>query len=349
MSRLISATTLNPVLYSENLFSDLSVVPHGHGTPVESLIEYAGRVCYRSTDKMGQSPNFLHARAEEGHLDIFEHGVVTVEFRNIEPGFFAKVREIYNACRYYEGTFFTRGGYITGSIRTWYDLFENGYFHKAINCLKAVSPLTFAKFDGPDIEPWTENSEHENYRNLVTPTPLILPTMTESGARVTLLGSNVVLHSSMVNHCYATFLIEGVSRAFTHQLVRHRLGSFSQESQRYVDLSKGGWKPIVPPSIRNNSQALALFEKSCEDLENSYRVLRDDYGIRKEDARFLLPNATETRIVVTMNFPGWRHFLNLRLPKAAQWEIREVARNIALDLDLLYNDYFHGVLKEYGL
>jgi thymidylate synthase ThyX len=150
-------------------------------------------------------------------------------------------------------------------------------------------------------------------------------------ARVTLLGFNYVWPYPA--HSSAVFLVDGVSRALSHQFVRHRLASYSQESQRYVDLEKGGWQAIVPPAIRQNPAAFARMQEAYTRLENDYRALRD-LGIRKEDARFLLPNAAETRFVVTMPFPAWSHFLWMRaVDKAAQWEIRAVGLAI---LELLH-------------
>jgi thymidylate synthase (FAD) len=143
--------------------------------------------------------------------------------------------------------------------------------------------------------------------------------------RVTLLGYTQPLLDEpalLLHHGSATFFFEGISRACTHQLVRHRLASFSQESQRYVDLNKGDWRAIVPPAVSANPQARAEMEEFWRLAEEKYARLRD-LGIRKEDARFLLPNAAETRIIATMNFAGWSHFLWLRaVDKAAQWEIR---------------------------
>jgi thymidylate synthase (FAD) len=102
--------------------------------------------------------------------------------------------------------------------------------------------------------------------------------------------------------------------------VRHRLASFSQESQRYVELSKGGWQAIIPPAVADNTTAMAELTEFWRIAEAKYARLRE-LGIRKEDARFLLPNAAETRIITTMNFAAWQHFLWLRaVDKAAQWE-----------------------------
>ncbi|NPV09732.1 MAG: FAD-dependent thymidylate synthase [Anaerolineae bacterium] len=130
-------------------------------------------------------------------------------------------------------------------------------------------------------------------------------------------------HESIIEHASATFDISGISRACSHQLVRHRIASYSQESQRYVDMADPEF--VVPPSVAADPEASAAFERFCDTVGAAYRELRER-GVRKEDARFVLPNATATRIVVTMNFRSWRHFIKLRgLDPAAQWEIREVA------------------------
>jgi thymidylate synthase (FAD) len=152
----------------------------------------------------------------------------------------------------------------------------------------------------------------------------LLPTQ-DGPMRVTLLGYNLPVLDDpehLTDHGSATFLFEGISRTCTHQLVRHRLASFSQESQRYVDLNRGAWQAIVPEAIANNPVAQAELDEFWRIAEEKYAKLRA-LGIRKEDARFLLPNAAETRIIATMNFAGWSHFFWLRaVDMAAQWEIR---------------------------
>jgi thymidylate synthase (FAD) len=129
-------------------------------------------------------------------------------------------------------------------------------------------------------------------------------------------------HESIVEHASVTFDIRGISRACSHQLVRHRIASYSQESQRYVDMSAPHF--VVPPSIAQDREAKAIWDRFVADVAGTYAELREK-GIRKEDARFILPNATETRIIVTMNFRSLRHFFFVRCDKAAQWEIRDLA------------------------
>ena len=129
-------------------------------------------------------------------------------------------------------------------------------------------------------------------------------------------------HESIVEHASVTFEINGISRACSHQLVRHRLASYSQESQRYVDLAAPEF--VVPPSVAENPQARAVWDEFMGQVSDTYRQLRE-LGTRKEDARFVLPNASATRIIVTMNFRSLRHFISVRCDKAAQWEIRALA------------------------
>jgi thymidylate synthase (FAD) len=130
-------------------------------------------------------------------------------------------------------------------------------------------------------------------------------------------------HASIIEHASFTFSIEDVSRAMTHQLVRHRIASYTQQSQRYVTYDTVE-KYVTPPSITDNVEAKKIFDKNLEGISDTYQKLLT-LGIPKEDARFILPNAAKTNIIVTMNARELRHFFNLRCCARAQWEIREVA------------------------
>ena len=180
-------------------------------------------------------------------------------------------------------------------------------------------------------------------------------------------------HESPLEHVSFTFAIEGISRVCTHQIVRHRIASYSQQSQRYVKLEQ--FEYIVPPAIENNPEAKKIFIEAMERDQKAYDELVDllledilidkhaaDYGscIREilkenpdvapdrskvldlyaekffenyrkaekqaiEDARYVFPNACETKIVVTMNARSLLHFFNVRCCNRAQWEIREMA------------------------
>jgi len=133
-------------------------------------------------------------------------------------------------------------------------------------------------------------------------------------------------HTAALEHASYTFGIEGVSRALTHQLVRHRLASYNQQSQRYVaytDLPEF----IVPPSVAADPGALAKFNAANKLAFDTYLELMAA-GVPGEDARYLLPNAMETKIVVTMNVRELMHLFELRCCKRAQWEIRDMVQQM---------------------
>lgn len=144
-------------------------------------------------------------------------------------------------------------------------------------------------------------------------------------------------HGSVLEHAVWTVLFEGVSRALTHELVRHRHFSYSQLSQRYVDESEVAF--VLPPEIAPEGEAFELFRKSCERALEDYRALlakieqqvRDEPSATlrrkraRQTARSLLPNATETKIVVTGNARAWRHFIEMRASEFADTEIRALA------------------------
>jgi len=132
-------------------------------------------------------------------------------------------------------------------------------------------------------------------------------------------------HLSVLEHAYATFRISNVSRAFTHQLVRHRLCSFIQQSQRYVDESNFNY--IEPDSIKENPEAHSIFIDLVIRAKEAYIKLHK-LGVRKEDARYVLPNATGSQIVMSANFREWRHIIGLRGEPQSQWEIRRVTIEI---------------------
>lgn len=132
-------------------------------------------------------------------------------------------------------------------------------------------------------------------------------------------------HLSVLEHAYATFRISGASRSFTHQLVRHRLCSFIQQSQRYVDESNFNY--IEPDSIENNPEAHSIFVDFMDRAKEVYSKLQK-LKIKKEDSRYVLPNAVESQIVVTANLREWRHIIYLRGKLQSQWEIRRVAIEI---------------------
>jgi thymidylate synthase (FAD) len=139
-------------------------------------------------------------------------------------------------------------------------------------------------------------------------------------------------HDSPIEHASFTFAVEGISRACSHQIVRHRIASYSQQSQRYVDGSDMDY--ILPPAIARIPEAKARFEAFMAEVGNAYRDLKgimEAHGRKeksKEDARFVLPQAAETKLVMTMNCRALLHFFHLRCCMRAQWEIRALAEGM---------------------
>jgi len=172
-------------------------------------------------------------------------------------------------------------------------------------------------------------------------------------------------HHSPIEHVSFTFAIEGISRSLTHQLVRHRVASYSQQSQRYVKLEQ--FEYVIPPNIENNESAKKIFIESMNRVQIEYNQLVEilctnelnnlinEYLSDKklinpeeiekkqyinlkgraekkaiEDARYVFPNACETKIIVTMNARELIHFFNQRCCNRAQWEIREMAKTMLM-------------------
>ncbi|MGC8812047.1 MAG: FAD-dependent thymidylate synthase [Candidatus Aenigmatarchaeota archaeon] len=129
-------------------------------------------------------------------------------------------------------------------------------------------------------------------------------------------------HLSPLEHASFTFSLEEVSRSLTHELVRHRIASYTQQSQRYVKVdTKEEWF-VIPPKLEGENRK--KFIERMKQIAAWYEEFIKE-GISYEDARFILPNATKTNIVVTMNARELYHFFNLRCCARAQWEIRNAA------------------------
>lgn len=131
-------------------------------------------------------------------------------------------------------------------------------------------------------------------------------------------------HYSTIEHIQLTFAVQNVSRACTHQLVRHRHMSFSQKSQRYVK-EKGEFDYIMPKSIENNPELAKKFEDFIQNTSNLYQEFIEA-GILAEDARSILPNAAASSLVASLNLRELIHLANLRLCTRAQAEIRSLVK-----------------------
>jgi thymidylate synthase (FAD) len=133
-------------------------------------------------------------------------------------------------------------------------------------------------------------------------------------------------HHSVLEHVSFSFGVEGISRACSHQLVRHRLASYSQQSQRYVSHQKR-FSAVTPQTILERPELDKRFQAFLDQAHNLYAELLAA-GVPAEDARFVLPNAATTKIIITMNGRELLHFFSLRCCRRAQWEIQGLARRM---------------------
>ena len=155
-------------------------------------------------------------------------------------------------------------------------------------------------------------------------------------------------HTSVTEFCDFTFHIEGISRALSHQLVRHRLASYAQRSQRYCN--EDGFEYITPDKIYANKEAWEVYGAMIRKIKNAYKSLQE-IGISNEDARMILPNACTTAIEVKMNLRTLMNFMNERLCSCAQWEIRNLAQEMRKQVLLQVpelDDYLVPKCEKYG-
>ncbi len=149
-------------------------------------------------------------------------------------------------------------------------------------------------------------------------------------------------HFTPIEHAYATFQITGYSRAMSHQLVRHRLLSISQKSQRYVEEDNFNF---VYPELET-PKLLSEYQEDMRQIKDLYKKWRQH--LKREDARLFLPNACETELVISGNFREFRHIIEMRCDKHAQWEIREcselILKHLFAHAPAVFNDLFERFL-----
>lgn len=169
-------------------------------------------------------------------------------------------------------------------------------------------------------------------------------------------------HNSLLEHSSVTFYMTGISRSCTHELIRHRHFSYSQLSQRYVD--EDDFKVVPPPAIADDPDLVRIFKSAAEENKKAYKRLVEDLEEKfsaepnallrrkqiRQAARAVLPNATETRIVVTGNLRSWRHFIAMRATEYADVEIRNLAveclRQLRELAPTLFDDFEIGTLSD---
>ncbi|MGC9143864.1 FAD-dependent thymidylate synthase, partial [Hydrogenobaculum sp.] len=225
-----------------------------------------------------------------------------------------------------------------------FSVFSHAFTYKKLDKEKAVYLAakyfkTYWNEETPDIigfslrhylEDLTEEERDKTIEDILTLNKdSTIPNVVASEDNVTLV------YISRAYYGYAVFYLEDISRVMTHQLVRHTFLNFSQRSQRYVlqfpkkkDLPRPDMM-IIPPTIKNNNEALDIFIKATKQSEDAYIDLVN-MGIPAEDARFILPHGQKTNIVVSGPIPHIMDFINKRIEKGAQWEIRDVATKMKI-------------------
>lgn len=302
-----------------------------------ALTEFSARLCYNSVRKMGSSTNFVEKILQSGHLSTAEHASLMVP-----AGAVGKARlEMTSHNRFFD---FPKG-FVAGNMRSWLE-------YMAVSGYMPVYEYIVAIF--PDVFPGTSYLDPKELYEFSEEAPVSVPVF-EKGLdgqfNLYLLAVNMgelgvsrrtdtKLDAPWVRY---TWLIEGVSRSLTHQLVRHRGASFSQESQRYVDFEKGQLSKKYLPFVYPEGIGADLNDKMFwmyDKIESMYEELREA-GLRKEDARFVLPNGASTRLVCSFSTRELLHFLSIRCAKDAQWEIRRLA------VQMLRQAYMATPIKEY--
>lgn len=213
--------------------------------------------------------------------------------------------------------------YVKEDLDKWLHQLPREYGQKPVVKM-AKSPLAV------ELVNWTPNPDETVYRAaIICYSKEYLPqTETPDPEKMAKLIRHLYAsgHLSTFEHASFTFAVTGVSRITTHQLVRHRMASFSQQSQRYVE-SGGHDVSVIPPSIAGNESLRQEYAALAESCLRFYGRLVDA-GIKKEDARYILPHGMSSKITVTMNARELDHFFTLRTCNRAQWEIRELAQRM---------------------
>lgn len=301
----------------------------------EDVLEWAARVCYKSTHNFHESTDFLTKKVvEQGHLDILEHGYLGIKARALAE---YSVNDLYYFAYIMKHAYpfmgividpADRAVQLNANVRVWHELYKNDFDQiRGLISLQDMQELILAltnMYSKVFTVPTYLETQDKNQIGKQIRSEYAEKNLAGYNCYQTSTGANVILlsktnKSSYTNQYHATFQLNGVSRALTHQLVRHRLLSFSQQSQRYVD---GTNFQYVTPHVDPDSKKIV--SDTVTTINEAYRKLRQA-GVKKQDARCLLPNAAVTEIVVSGERAGWEHFLKLRTAKDAQDEIRQVA------------------------
>ena len=339
-------TTLNNWLKDSGSSELIALYYYTANNRIErTLTEFAARLCYNSTSRLGTSPRFVEKVLEDGHLSVAEHVSFFFKMPYMESaqGYrkpFIEKRDIlsmFDKNRYIEVT----EKAIFSNLRALQETLVgmNNNFSMCINTtLEPIFPDFFKKTS------W-QLLHDETPKNLYVPGEenVCLLAFNFGSTYKSKIAPGLKLNKFNVyrNWTRYTFLIE-CSRNCANQLVRHRGASISQESQRYVDAKNNRGFVFPPDATQEQVDSMALY---FQESLKAYERLRDT-GMKKEDARMLLPGGIKTRMVVSFNYYELLHFLKLRTDKHAQWEIRDIAFKMLKQAALVTDKEKGGGLHE---
>jgi len=280
-------------------------------TPADAASELAGRVCYKSTDRMGTVEFFVRNTLwRKGHHDTLEHnGIVARGLTNTRDQTLMLLG-------------ITQGhAYEVSDGGIWFNMRTLNDHIDGIRASKILPPSRMAQLAHAAHEASPSIFESNTVRGRIDPWHRkgVPVANLSQGKDVYCLGWT---YGPDGDPAHMSVMFDGVSRNFTHQLVRHRLGSYSQESQRYVDARKAAWDIMYPFGATDDQKD--LIARVHEYSHRVYKQLRAS-GMKKEDARTVLTGGERTRIVVSGPAPMWEHFFLLRSHNSAQYEIRDIS------------------------
>jgi len=280
----------------------------------EALIERCGRLCWDSATKADGSGRFIQGLVKKGHLSVLEHASACFL---LEGGLSARglALSLRYVSPFIQISLRPGSAVVSGNFRAWLEVLQGWKLRDLDDVRRILSEVAPNCFDGTPGRRYVPNPpEH------ITPPGAVFWATNVEALRPHLTTKELRQHAT------ATYYVVG-SRAMSHQLVRHRC-SFSQRSQRFVD--EGEAQFVCPPDLTGTGRLLFRMGTALALL--SYRLLRHA-GAHKEDARYLLPNATVTKLAMTASIAQWKHIFAERADnKAAQWEIRAITQQIKADL-----------------
>ena len=289
-------------------------------------IERCGRVCYKSEDKIteGSAQQFVANIIKRGHEAVLEHGSLCYQLHGafylapIIDWYFRRTQDLQKAIGYHSYLRFTANGGIvllSGNVRAWRDF------------LKAYAQV----FSGVSKELRTVIIENSKFFPELSKTPIV-SLYGDWHGRISRADFNpedfnpeIYAEDRLVHQDVSVLFT--VDRGISHEIVRHRLASYCQESTRYCDYSAGrfgGEITVIEPKALRHTPGYKIWMDSCKRAETAYFDLLD-CGCSPQEARGVLPNSLKTEIVMTANLAEWRHFFQLRTSRAAHPQMREVA------------------------